>query len=1027
MGVSSLKYGGGPGVATATKLGEGGMGEVYRGCGWCLSGWGLAPFVVGVGWFVWMLSLWFVGLEERGWPRRRREEAASKGEWVGGLRVVPGWGSWVVGEGGFVVRVPCTGGRDHPLREPALRFLARVRTGEVEAYTSTEVLRFSVVFGGLFGVGRWRRRRVMWSSPVIGQRLGQYEITAKLGEGGMGEVYRATDTRLDRQVAIKVLPAEFTEDKERLARFEREAKLLAQLHHPNIASIFGLEESDGTRALVMELVPGPTLAERLESGAFAIAESLSVALQIAQALEEAHEKGIVHRDLKPQNIKASIEGKVKVLDFGLAKAMDPSAGSAASAADLARSPTLMQSPTLTAAHGTQLGVILGTAAYMAPEQARGLAVDKRADIWAFGVVLYEMLVGRSLFAGDTVTDTLAGVLKTEIDFSQACRRRRRRRSGSSCAAASSAIRRTACTTSPMRGSCSRSSCAARARSKPNRRGWSRFRRAARRAANEAALVVRRAPRRVRGGWPRSFCASRSPDRAAGDSDPGDPLRRRPRGEGEPAGLSRAVARRPHDDFLAPAGRRARHTLGALLRKRREPDARRDDRRPAAVLVSGRQEARFFRRRSVEAPRSRDRSLPDRGPGFGSARRQLERRRRDLLLVRRVVGALAGFGLFGTEPSGDRTRFESRRAKPSLPPWPCLAVRSSTPASVTTRVRESTGAARRARRHDASCRRSLRASYDRRGYLLWVHDGSLVAQRFDPANGTLSGEISPLAAQIGAEEQAAAEDWYSVSASGTIALRHGARESTELAWFDRRGAPLAAVTSAARLMEPALSPDGRQVAVQTVTAGEKGQLWIFDAAGLDQGRRLTFDAGGETPVWSPDGRAIAYTSPRTSGWAVFRKSSDGSGAEELLFESGVGCWVDSWFPDGKSLLIERYDPDRGADLWILPLDGSKKAVPFLEGRANEAHAAVSPDGKLVAYVSDDGGVGQVFVRAVASAGGNWQVSRDGGDWPHWRADGKESSTSPDTTGFSERCRSRAPIRSRSLHRSRSSGCAPPSRK
>ncbi len=248
---------------------------------------------------------------------------------------------------------------------------------------------------------------------AVGTRLGAYEITAMLGEGGMGEVYRASDTRLEREVAIKVLPAAFTADPDRLARFEREAKLLAQLHHPNIASIFGLEESGGVRALVMELVEGPTLAERLELGALPLDESLSVARQIAEALEEAHEKGIVHRDLKPQNVKLPREGKVKVLDFGLAKALD----APGSAADLARSPTLMNSPTLTGAHGrTQLGMVLGTAAYMAPEQAAGKPTDRRADVWSFGVLLHEMLTGKRLFAGDSVAETLAGVLKGEIDW-----------------------------------------------------------------------------------------------------------------------------------------------------------------------------------------------------------------------------------------------------------------------------------------------------------------------------------------------------------------------------------------------------------------------------------------------------------------------------------------------------------------------------------------------------------------------------------------------------------------------------------
>ena len=242
-----------------------------------------------------------------------------------------------------------------------------------------------------------------------GDAFAHFRVVSALGAGGMGEVYRATDAKLRRDVALKVLPAEFVADSERLARFEREAQLLAQLHHPNIASIFGLEESGGVRALVMELVEGPTLAERLERGSLPLDECLSIARQIADALEDAHEKGIVHRDLKPQNVKASIEGRVKVLDFGLAKALDPVAGSSSAASQLAQSPTL----TLGA---TAYGVILGTAAYMSPEQAKGVQVDKRADIWAFGVVLFEMLAGRRLFAGESVTETLADVLRSEIDF-----------------------------------------------------------------------------------------------------------------------------------------------------------------------------------------------------------------------------------------------------------------------------------------------------------------------------------------------------------------------------------------------------------------------------------------------------------------------------------------------------------------------------------------------------------------------------------------------------------------------------------
>ena len=241
----------------------------------------------------------------------------------------------------------------------------------------------------------------------VGSRLGHYDVTALIGEGGMGQVYQATDTKLKRQVALKILPEAFADDPDRLARFQREPQVLASLNHPNIAAIYGLEEADDTRALVLELVEGPTLADRIKRGPIPLDEALPIAKQIAEALEAAHEAGVIHRDLKPANIKVRDDGTVKVLDFGLAKAFQPDASD----------PTLSQSPTISlTAAATQMGMVLGTAAYMAPEQAKGRQVDKRADVWAFGVVLYEMFTGARPFAGDDVSETLARVIDREPDW-----------------------------------------------------------------------------------------------------------------------------------------------------------------------------------------------------------------------------------------------------------------------------------------------------------------------------------------------------------------------------------------------------------------------------------------------------------------------------------------------------------------------------------------------------------------------------------------------------------------------------------
>ena len=501
------------------------------------------------------------------------------------------------------------------------------------------------------------------SSLSPGTRLGPYEITAKIGEGGMGEVYRGTDTRLKREVAIKVLPAAFTEDKERLARFEREAQLLAQLHHPNIASIFGLEESHGTRALVMELVEGPTLADRLESGAFSITESLSTALQIAQALEEAHDKGIVHRDLKPQNIKASSEGKTKVLDFGLAKAMDATIGSA-SAADLARSPTIMNSPTLTAAHGTQLGVILGTAAYMAPEQAAGGAVDRRADIWSFGVVLYEMLSGRRLFDGETVSHVLAGVLEGHARLlGSACRNTAADRRARAALPAQEAARAAAV----------------------DRRRPPRARRGARRSAPRRGRCVRSARRACPQGAVRPSPGS-SPRRASSPqrSSRCSGLARRSAVPAERifhASLVAPVGTGFTDYFaLSPDGRRvvfeafdketgARASLAARARPRRGHELRVDVWRRHAVLVSRRSPDRLLRRRQAEAARPAGRAGADDLRRTDAAWRRVGTGRPDRLLARLPRRPLDRARDRRRAAAADDARRCPRREEPPLPGLP----------------------------------------------------------------------------------------------------------------------------------------------------------------------------------------------------------------------------------------------------------------------------------------------------------------------------------------------------------------------
>ncbi len=824
---------------------------------------------------------------------------------------------------------------------------------------------------------------------MIGTKLGPYEITAKLGEGGMGEVYRATDTKLERQVAIKVLPAIFTEDKERLARFEREAKLLAQLHHPNIASIFGLEESDGTKALVMELVEGPTLAERLEPGPLPFKESLSVALQIAQALEEAHEKGIIHRDLKPQNIKASIEGKVKVLDFGLAKAMDPAgaASGAGSASKLAASPTL----TLGA---TQMGMILGTAAYMAPEQAKGFAVDKRADIWAFGVVLFEMLTGKRLFEAPTVPETLAQVLTRTPDLDELpadvpaairsllrrCLERNPKNRLHDVADARIVIDEV------LTGKLLEPTVATTTASGPSmrRRGPSWL--VAGAIAAGALLVGLGVARWLAG----SSAAAAKPVRAQFEIDAPDDTT-----------LLSGVALSRDGRQLAFVARGADGRAALWVRPLDSPEARvlpgTADARYPFWAPDGKQVGFFAqgKLKVTDLQSGSPRVLAPTGPtiqvrgaswGAGDVVVFAPNFAGPLLSVAVENGAVAAAtrlpadGSLGTHrfpnflPDGQRYLFYASAGTGTEPGWLYLG---RVGALESKRLGPSTSM----------------AVYAEPGYLLYLQGERLVAHRFDQRREELVGEPQPLGAQMRGGIGVSGQRSLAVAGNGVLIHRADRRGVTRLVLLDRAGHEFAAISrnDESWHFNPRFSPDGRRLVVDQYEAGSSaaGDLWIHE---LERGvsSRLTFNAGEDfTGRWSPDGRQIAFTSLRAdSASGIYLIDADRPGAERLWLPGDALQTVNGWTRDGARLIFERADSAGRATLWIRDRDGAGPESPLGDASASESWSDLSPDGRWLAYVSDQTGSSEVYLRRLDGSGGALRLSSIGGWAPRWRGDGRE---------------------------------------
>jgi Tol biopolymer transport system component/predicted Ser/Thr protein kinase len=806
---------------------------------------------------------------------------------------------------------------------------------------------------------------------ATGTRLGPYDIVAPIGKGGMGEVYRARDTRLKREVALKVLPDAFARDPDRMVRFRREATVLASLNHPHIAALYGLEEN----TLVMELVEGETL-----SGPLPIDTALDYARQIAEALEYAHEKGIVHRDLKPANVKIAAEGVVKVLDFGLAKVIeDP--GPPDEAGD---------SPTITLG-STRVGAIMGTAAYMSPEQASGKTADRRADIWSFGAVLFEMLTGRQAFAGESVADTLASVLKVEPDWDALPK--------GTPASIRRLVRR--CLTKDRK---QRLQAIGEARLALENPGGTEEHAQAKAHATFSWLPWALAALFIVATSLLSFRHFREAPPVA------------------------EVVR-----FQIPAPGKTSFTLGAYV----SPDGRRIafpaaengrivlriqsldslESRPLAGTegvigqVFWSPDSRFIafsapgKLKKVEASGGSPQTVCDipmaawYGGGwsrdgvidFGTIRGQ------GLMRVSAAGGAASPLTLL------DLSRGEIFHTDPSfLPDGRHFVYQRYSSAEEKSGIYLGSLDAKPEQQGSKRLVATLSSvayapsSDPALGYLLFVREGSLMAQAFDARRLELAGEAVPIAEDL----PDFGRPQFSVSTTGVLAYRTGGETfpTTQLTWFDRAGKSLGTVGEPGQYNTVALSLDGTHVAVsrtdpQAVGGGGRGtrgntDIWLHEFA-RDTSTRLTFDPGMDWMAsWSPDGSRIVFASARDGSMNLYQKVSSGAGNEEALLKSNETKFPYDWSQDGRFLLYA-VSAQRHS-LWVLPLTGDDhKPIPYLQAESNASQARFSADSRWVAYMSDESGKREVYVRPFpAASGGKWMVSRGGGVQPHWRRDGKE---------------------------------------
>ncbi len=808
----------------------------------------------------------------------------------------------------------------------------------------------------------------------LGDKLGHYEIVAAIGKGGMGEVYRAHDSRVGRDVAVKVSEQRFGE------RFEREARAIASLNHPNICMLFDV----GPNYLVMELVEGQTLWERIKEGAIPLEESLNIARQIADALEAAHEKGIVHRDLKPGNVIVKEDGSVKVLDFGLAK-VAPTSRSASDNDNPELSPTISMA-------ATQAGVILGTAAYMAPEQARGKPVDKRADIWAFGVVLYEMVTGEKLFKGEDLTETLAAVVMKDPDLSSAplelrpllakCLEkdpRKRLRDISGVDALLEVGRKEA--------QLAESQLQAKALPTAEaRRSWLWPVVAGVLAAGVAVALwapwsTEPAPPEVvrfEVPIPENLRMTNAPPQLSPDG-------RFLSFVAESNGQAQ-VWIRPLDTLEARPLAGTESVVGAA---NWSPDSR-------SIVFSSGTPPKLKR---VDIEGDLPQTLCDSGGGAwgslgvivtyasGVLGRVSENGGECTALV--TIDAAQGDSDVGFAyflPDGEHFLYKRTSTQPARNGIYVGSINAEPGQQDLTILMPTSSAALYAPSPNTGQNSGA-------GYILFSEDSTLMARPFDPDRRAFTGPAVPLAANIGSRTGS-----YAVSDNGTLAYRAGAGLTgvLQITVLDRQGQPVATVGGVGNNTEPSFSRDRTRVVVSNkpLSPTDTTDIWLYDLA-RNAPTRFTFDPANDIyAVWSPDDSYLIFSSDREGGVAnLYRKAASNAGNPELLLQSGEPKKPTDWSLDGRFLLFTKADPTTGNDLWYLPLDGPNGAPgepqPYLATEFDEDWARLSPDGRFVAYSSDASGSREVYVRTFPDpSGGLWTISTGFGLNPHWRGDGRE---------------------------------------